>query len=295
MRLSTFFFANAISLVTASPLSSVGPKTLGLASWDLEGYAKDNPVGTTTGGKGGEDVYVSTAEDFLATVQGDEPRIIYVKGALELPERARVGSNKSILGVGWNAHIKKNGIDINSVNNVIVRNIKISYILDNDCIAIGNSTRVWIDHNEFESELSEEAGPDTYVRTDHPRERSRVLTDIMIGRPTGHCPRVRLGHRLMELLPRPLEVFPRRQQRRPARRRLWPPAHHLPPQLLEPLGHPRSRGALRPPARLQQPVRGLPVPGDPLALRQPGTGRGQRLPWGHERGAEHVWAGHSRG
>src|SRR5688572_25304970 len=71
----------------------------GLASWDLEGYALDNPIGPTTGGKGGKKVTVSTAEEFLAAVTGSEPRIIYVKGHLALPERASIGSNKSILDV----------------------------------------------------------------------------------------------------------------------------------------------------------------------------------------------------
>jgi pectate lyase len=165
MRLSiTLLFANGIFLATASPLSGVAP-TFGLASWDLEGYAKDNPIGPTTGGEGGEEVYVSTGKDLLEAVKGDEPRVIYVKGTVELPERAKVGSNKSILGVGWDAHIKKNGITVNGTNNVVIRNLKISYIEGGDCIALNNATRVWIDHNEFESELSLEVGPDTYVST----------------------------------------------------------------------------------------------------------------------------------
>ena len=163
MRLSiTLLLTNGIFLATASPLSGVAP-TFGLASWGLEGYAKDNPIGPTTGGEGGEEVYVSTGKDLLEAVKDDEPRVIYVKGTVELPERAKVGSNKSILGVGWDAHIKKNGITVNGTNNVVIRNLKISYIEGGDCIALNNATRVWIDHNEFESELSLEVGPDTYV------------------------------------------------------------------------------------------------------------------------------------
>lgn len=162
MRLSTLFFA---ALATASPLAGTGSAlTLGLASWDIEGYAKDNPIGPTTGGAGGKKITVSNAEDLIAAVKGDEPKVIYVKGAIELPERLRVGRNKSILGLGWNAHIKENGITVDGSDNVIIRNLKISYILGGDCIAINNSTRVWVDHNEFESEISQEIGPDTYVR-----------------------------------------------------------------------------------------------------------------------------------
>jgi pectate lyase len=134
----------------------------GLASWDLEGYALDNPIGPTTGGKGGKKVTVSTAEEFLAAVTGSEPRIIYVKGHLALPERASIGSNKSILGVGKSALITGNGFTVNNVDNIIIRNLKISRIYDNDAIGLRNTTRVWIDHNEFESDFGVEVGPDTY-------------------------------------------------------------------------------------------------------------------------------------
>lgn len=168
MRLTTLLFA---ALTAASPLSS-SAVTLGLASWDLEGYAKDNPIGPTTGGASGPSVTVDTAEDLIAAVKGNDPKTIYVKGSIELPERLRPGSNKSILGLGWNAHIKENGITVNNTDNVIIRNLKISYIVGGDCLSINNATRVWVDHNEFESELSLEVGPDYYVS---PRTCSQFL------------------------------------------------------------------------------------------------------------------------
>jgi pectate lyase len=163
MRLLSTLLAG-LSLVSASPLGGgLGSIDLGLASWDLEGYALDNPIGPTTGGKGGSKVTVTTAAELIAAATDNEPRIIYVEGTIELPERLFVGRNKSILGVGWNAQIKQNGLTIRHSDNVIVRNLKISYILDDDCISIINSTRIWIDHNEFESEFSVEVGPDKYV------------------------------------------------------------------------------------------------------------------------------------
>ncbi|KAI6784989.1 pectate lyase A-like protein [Emericellopsis cladophorae] len=161
MRFAVLLNAALVSLSAASPLSG-SAATLGLASWNLEGYAKDNPIGPTTGGEGGDTVYVSNAQDLLEAVKGDEPRTVYVKGEISLPERLRPGRNKSLLGVGWNAHIKQSGITINGVDNIIVRNLKISKILDADGISINNSTRVWIDHNELYSEFSAEIGPDTY-------------------------------------------------------------------------------------------------------------------------------------
>jgi hypothetical protein len=38
--------------------------------------------------------------------------------------------------------------------NVIIRNLKVSFVLGNDGITIQNSTRLWIDRNEFESDIS---------------------------------------------------------------------------------------------------------------------------------------------
>ncbi|KAK5173037.1 uncharacterized protein LTR77_003159 [Saxophila tyrrhenica] len=128
----------------------------------LIGYGKANPIGPTTGGKGGKSVTVSTAEDLLAAVKGNEPLKVYVKGSISLPSRLAPGSNKSILGVGSTAEILQNGISVVNQTNVIIRNIAIRFILDNDGITVQNTTRVWVDHCEFESEFSQEVGPDTY-------------------------------------------------------------------------------------------------------------------------------------
>ncbi|KAK0386630.1 hypothetical protein NLU13_6465 [Sarocladium strictum] len=162
MRASHSFILLNAALVSASPAGLVSYLKTGLASWSLEGYALDNPIGPTTGGQGGQKVTVTTAEDFLAAVQGSEPRIIHVKGHLALPSRARVGSNKSILGVGKSALITGNGFTVNNVDNVIIRNLKISRIYDDDAIGLRNTTRVWIDHNELESDFGVAFGPDLY-------------------------------------------------------------------------------------------------------------------------------------
>jgi pectate lyase len=158
MRLSVASLL-CVGVAIASPLGSLS-SSLGLASWTLEGYAKDNPIGPTTGGLGGPKVFVSTADELIAAVKGNEPREVYVKGEISLPERLRPGSNKSIIGVGWTAHIREHGITVSSGTNVIIRNLRITRIKDDDGITLTNSTRVWIDHNEFESDI--ELGPDYY-------------------------------------------------------------------------------------------------------------------------------------
>lgn len=128
--------------------------------FDLVGYAKDNPFGPTTGGEGGEKVVVTTVDELVAEVAGDEPKIVILKGEFALPARLSVGANKSLIGAGNGAYITENGINIYNTWNVIVRNLHISNILDEDCITIRNTTQVWIDHNEFESDL--DGGPDKY-------------------------------------------------------------------------------------------------------------------------------------
>ncbi|KAK7397749.1 hypothetical protein QQX98_012876 [Neonectria punicea] len=131
-----------------------------LATWGIEGYAKNNPIGKTTGGQGGRTVHVSTADQLIAAVAGTERKIVKVKGKIVLPSRLAIGPNKSVIGVGSSAHITGAGLNIFNGDNVIVQNLKISHILDNDCITIRNSTRVWVDHNEFTSDISR--GPDYY-------------------------------------------------------------------------------------------------------------------------------------
>jgi pectate lyase len=159
MRLNFVTVLSALApLAAASPLD-----VFGLASWDVEGFAKDNPIGTTTGGKGGATVTVTNAAEFSAAVAGDAPKIVRVKGEIAFPSRPKIGSNKSIIGVGSTAHITNKGLDVFNSTNVIIQNLKISFIQDNDCITIRNSTRVWVDHNEFTSDITK--GPDFFVRS----------------------------------------------------------------------------------------------------------------------------------
>lgn len=52
----------------------------------------------TTGGKGGASVTATTWQEFEAAIKGDEPKIILVSGTIKGEAKARVGSNKSIIG-----------------------------------------------------------------------------------------------------------------------------------------------------------------------------------------------------
>ncbi|KAI6755728.1 hypothetical protein HG531_004834 [Fusarium graminearum] len=152
--------SSALCCVFATLTVAFPSDYLKIATWGVEGYAKDNPIGVTTGGKGGKTVTVTTAEQLVEAVKGNAPKIVKLKGKIVLPARLAVGSNTSLIGVGLSAHITGKGLNIYNGDNVIVQNLKITEILDNDCITIRNSTRVWIDHNEFSSDI--DGGPDKY-------------------------------------------------------------------------------------------------------------------------------------
>jgi pectate lyase len=69
------------------------------------------------------------------------------------PAPMRIGSNKTLIGVGASAGIKGKGVMIaGGVSNVIVRNLSITDINEGviwagDAITIDNASKVWIDHN----------------------------------------------------------------------------------------------------------------------------------------------------
>lgn len=124
------------------------------------GYGYDNPLGAVTGGEGGETIIVNTVKDLAAAISDNEPRVVLVEGSFNLTSRLWMGSNKSLIGMGATTSLNNSGITIASASNVIVRNLKIGYVYGNDGITIQNSSRVWIDHNEFASDLDH--GPDYY-------------------------------------------------------------------------------------------------------------------------------------
>lgn len=165
MLLKNILVCQLAAFAVASPLGdwSLGSLIAKLtgSSFEIEGFAKDNPIGVTTGGEGGKKIVVSTADEFVAAATSDKPAIIYIKGDITLSERLNIKSDKSIIGVGTSAHIHEKGLNVRDADNVIIRNIKVSKITDDDCITIRNSTRVWVDHNDFSSDIS--TGPDFYV------------------------------------------------------------------------------------------------------------------------------------
>lgn len=165
MKLSYALLGAFVLPAIAIPSSPFGYPKKDRQDYELVGYAKDNPIGPTTGGQDGDfgsTCYVSTPEALTEAVEGSEPKTIYVHGQLNLTSRLRPGSNKSIIGLGRDALITGQGISVVNQDNVIIRNLAIKFIVDDDGITLQNTTRVWVDHCEFESEFTQELGPDYY-------------------------------------------------------------------------------------------------------------------------------------
>ncbi|GAA2787763.1 pectate lyase family protein [Saccharopolyspora taberi] len=111
----------------------------------------DAPIGfgaDTTGGAGGETVTVSSPDEFAAAVAADGPLTVQVEGTIALSGMVRVGSDKTIAGVGTTGVLTGGGLSIRQANNVIVRQLTISGSGD-DNINVEESTNIWIDHNDL--------------------------------------------------------------------------------------------------------------------------------------------------
>lgn len=107
-------------------------------------------AGGTTGGQGGQVVTVANKADFLSAVEGDTPRIVQVIGTIHgdynIPN---VGSNKTIVGIGYDARIVGFSVKVADVDNVILRNITFQGGMPQDGLICRRATHLWIDHCTF--------------------------------------------------------------------------------------------------------------------------------------------------
>ncbi|KAG8959149.1 hypothetical protein FRC03_008387 [Tulasnella sp. 419] len=117
------------------------------------GYATLN--GGTKGGIGGATTTVSSLAALKTGITDDTARVVMVaadkeySGAGEL----KVGANKSIIGISPGPSLVGVGHRVQDKSNVIIRNLKISKVL-NDAIGVqGTSVRnVWIDQCDLSSD-----------------------------------------------------------------------------------------------------------------------------------------------
>ncbi|WYZ41160.1 hypothetical protein EsH8_V_000055 [Colletotrichum jinshuiense] len=107
----------------------------------------------TTGGAGGATTTVSTLAQFTAAATSKDKLVVVVKGAITGAAKVKVASNKSIIGASGSS-ITGVGLYVNKVENVILRNLKISKVkaANGDAIGIQASSKVWVDHCELSSD-----------------------------------------------------------------------------------------------------------------------------------------------
>ncbi|HWA76759.1 MAG TPA: right-handed parallel beta-helix repeat-containing protein [Polyangiaceae bacterium] len=112
-----------------------------------------------TGGLNGTVVKVKTPADFKTWATKSEPVVIQIDTQLTLTEQIRPKSDKTIVGIGKNAELVGGGLYILDAQNVIVQNLRISKVpASGDAITVQNSQRVWIDHCDLSSSLSDPKG-----------------------------------------------------------------------------------------------------------------------------------------
>ncbi|MFJ2160796.1 MULTISPECIES: polysaccharide lyase family 1 protein [unclassified Streptomyces] len=126
--------------------------------------ADTSPVGFgagTTGGGSASAVTVTTLAAFKSAVTGSSSKVVKVNGLISLSGQVDVGSNTTVLGVGSASGFTGGGLRLKNVTNVVVRNLNISKsVAPADGITVQASTKVWIDHNAFSSDLDH--GKDYY-------------------------------------------------------------------------------------------------------------------------------------
>lgn len=117
---------------------------------DTEPIGWATAAGGTTGGQGGPVVTVTNKADLMSAVSGDTPRVIQVVGTIHgdynIPN---VGSNKTIVGIGYDARIVGFSVKITDVDNVIVRNLAFLGAMPQDGLICRRATHLWIDHCTF--------------------------------------------------------------------------------------------------------------------------------------------------
>ena len=110
----------------------------------------DGPVGWasaeggTTGGAGGPTVTATDEASLILHAKAEGPLVIRVSGTVRLSEPVRVGSDKTLLGVGADAKLVGGGLRVVKAENVVIRNLSISEAPD--AIDVENSRHVWVDH-----------------------------------------------------------------------------------------------------------------------------------------------------
>jgi pectate lyase len=147
---ATFVLGALVASAPTAPAQNTKSSANAAPDFSLIGYATMGRG--TTGGAGGVTNTVSTAAEFLAAIQDDEPRTILVSGPIDLGQSgAKINSNKTILGVGTNAGFIGN-VSIVDASNIILRNLHFPLpgsVAQGDGLNTTRAHHLWVDHCNF--------------------------------------------------------------------------------------------------------------------------------------------------
>jgi len=136
----------------------------------LVGYAAiQDDAGTPYllhGGSLGPTVTASTLDELKMYLGSPNPYVVTVSGLIMGADSVDVKSNKTLLGVGTDAHLQGIELSMNGSRNIIIRNIAVSHVIAdgagtaNDAIVMTGAMNVWIDHCDLYSDRT--SGKDYY-------------------------------------------------------------------------------------------------------------------------------------
>jgi pectate lyase len=155
-----FVLAAAVAIAAATALTTM--QSASAATFNLEGWATQS--GGTTGGGSGPTVTVTSLSALTTAAAASTAQTIRINGNFSCSADVRVASNKTVIGVGSASGLTGCGLNMRAVNNVIVRNLRISNVAaangNGDAIHVDHATHLWIDHNDLSSDTTH--GTDFY-------------------------------------------------------------------------------------------------------------------------------------
>jgi pectate lyase len=136
----------------------------------LIGYAAvQDDAGTPyllNGGSLGPTVAATTIDDLKMYLGSPSPYVVTVSGLITGADSVDIKSDKTLLGIGSDAHLQGIELSMNGSRNIIIRNIAVSHVIAdgagtaNDGIVMTGAMNVWIDHCDLFSDLTH--GKDYY-------------------------------------------------------------------------------------------------------------------------------------
>jgi pectate lyase len=136
----------------------------------LVGYAAvQDDAGTPyllNGGSLGPTVNATTLDELKTYLGSPNPYVVTFSGLIQGTDSVNITSDKTLLGVGSDAHLQGIELSMNGSRNVIIRNVAVSHVIAagagvaNDAIVLTGAMNVWIDHCDLYSDLTN--GKDYY-------------------------------------------------------------------------------------------------------------------------------------